>query len=71
MRYTFGRSMVVKRANVFALPEHLELLFGNIYICHHILPFILFANQEFVLGSESNPATLANEPKEGDLAPNN
>ena len=32
------------------------------------MPFVLFANEEFVLGSHGNPATLANETNEGYLA---
>ena len=53
---------------MFALPEHLQPPFGNIHNSLHVLPFVLFANQEFVLGGESDPAALANETKEGHLA---
>ena len=68
MRYTFGWSMVVEGSDVFTLANHTESLFGNIHVSHHILPFVLFANQEFVLGGESNPAAFANEPNKGYLA---
>ncbi len=68
MRYTSCRSMVVEGADVFALADHMELAFGHIHVCHDILPFVFFANQEFVFGGESNPATLANETNEGYLA---
>ena len=68
MGYTFGRSAVVEELEVFALPEDIELLFGNIYVGQDILPFVLFANEEFVLGGERNSATLANETNEGYMA---
>lgn len=69
MGYTFGPSAVVEGLEVFALPDDVELLFGNIHVCQDIVPFVLFANEEFVLGSHGNPSTLANETNEGDLAP--
>ena len=53
---------------MFALADHLKSLFGNIYICHDIVPFVLFADEELVLGGEGNPAALANETNEGHLA---
>jgi len=68
MRYTFGWLGVVERFDVFALADHMEPLFSNIHVCHQILPPILFADEELVLGSESNPATLTNKTKEGHLA---
>ena len=68
MGYTFGASMVVERSDVFALADHLKSLFSNIYICQDILPFVLFADEELVLGGESNPAARANETNEGHLA---
>jgi hypothetical protein len=68
MGYTFCCSAVGKGPNLFALADHMELAFGNVHVCHDILPFVFFANQEFVLGGESNPATLANETNEGYVA---
>jgi hypothetical protein len=68
MGYTFGSSMVVEGADGFSLPEDVEFLFCDIYVCQDILPFIFFANEEFVLGGEGNSATLANETNEGHLA---
>lgn len=68
MGYTFGSSMVVEGSDLFTLPDHLESLFGNIHVCHDILPFVLFANEEFVLGGERNSAAFANEPNEGHFA---
>ena len=68
MGYTFGSLGVVERFDVFALADHMEPLFGNIHICQDILPLVLFAKEEFVLGSESKSAALANEPNEGYLA---
>ena len=53
---------------MFALADHMELTLGNIHICHDILPFVFFANQEFVRGGEGNSAALANETKEGHVA---
>ena len=44
IRSTFGGSTVVKGFDVSALVDHMELLVGNIHICHHVLPFVLFAN---------------------------
>ena len=32
------------------------------------MPFVLFANQEFVIGSERNSATFPNQTNEGHLA---
>ena len=68
MRYTFGSSRVVEGADVLALPDHVESLFGNIHKGHHILPFVLFAKEEFVLGSERKSATFANETNERHIA---
>lgn len=68
MRYTFGWLGVVESFDVFALADHMQPPFGNIHNSLHILPFVLFANEEFVLGGESNSAALANEPKEGHMA---
>ena len=68
MGYTFGGSTVVKRFDVSALVDHMELLVCNIHICHHVLPFVLFANEEFVLGGEGDAATFANETKESHVA---
>jgi hypothetical protein len=68
MRYTFGASAVVEGFEVFVSANHMEPLFSNIYVCHHILPSVLFANQEFILGGESDPATFANETNEGYVA---
>jgi hypothetical protein len=68
MRYTFGVSTIVKGPNLFTLADHIQFFSGNIYVCHDILPFVLFANEEFVLGSESNPAAFANETNEGYIA---
>jgi hypothetical protein len=67
MGSTFGWLGVVERFDVFALADHLKSLFGNIYICHDILPFVLFADEELVLGGEGNPAALANETNKGYL----
>ena len=53
---------------MFALPDHMESLFCDIHVCQDILPFVLFANEEFVLGGEGNSAALANETNEGHLA---
>jgi len=68
MRYTFGASAVLEGFEVFALPDDVELLFGNLHNSHHVLPFVLFANQEFVLGGEDNPAAFADQTNEGHLA---
>ena len=68
MCYTFGGSKVVKGFDVSALGDHMELLVCNIHICHHVPPFVLFANEEFVLGSERDPATFANQTKAGHVA---
>ena len=68
MGYTFGSSLVVEGLDVFALPDHMESLCCYIHICQDILPFVFFANQEFVLGGDGNSAALANETKEGHLA---
>ena len=68
MGYTFGRLAVVEGLEVFALADDVEFLFGNVHVCQDIMPFVLFANEEFVLGSHGNPATLANETNEGYLA---
>src|SRR5687767_3420877 len=68
MGYTFGSSMVVEGADRFALPDHIESLFGDIHICHDILAFVCFANEEFVLGGKGDPATFANQTNERHLA---
>ena len=68
MGYTFGSSLVVEGLDGFALPDHKESLCCDIHICQDILPFVFFANQEFVLGGESNSAACANETNEGHLA---
>lgn len=68
MRYTFGLSMVVKGFDVFALPDHSGSLFCDIHDGQDILPFVLFAKEEFVLGREGNSATFANQTNEGHLA---
>ena len=68
MGYTFGPSAVVEELEVFALPEDIELLFGNIYVGQDILPFVLFAKEDFVGDGESKSATPANEPNEGHVA---
>ena len=60
--------MIVEGLDVFALPDHMQPPFGNIHNGLHILPLVLFANEEFVLGGEGNSAALANEPKEGHVA---
>ena len=68
IRYTLGSSMVVKRSNLFALADHIESFFGNIHDSHDVVPFVLFANEEFVFGGECNFAALANKPNERDVA---
>ena len=68
MRYTFGSSMVVKRSNLSALADHIESVFCYIHNRHDVVPFVLFADEELVLGSEGNPAALANETNKGHLA---
>ena len=60
--------MVVEKPDEFALPENTELLFNNIYNGHDVLPFVLFANEELVLGGHCYSAALANETNEGHLA---
>ena len=57
--------MVSEGTYVFALPDHVESLFCDIHVCHDILPFVLFANQEFVFGGEGNSAALANQTRPG------
>ena len=61
MGYTFGSLGVVEGLDVLALPDHVESLFGEIHVCQNILPFVVFADQEFILGGESNSAALTNE----------
>ena len=68
MRYTFSSSAVVEGSNVFALPDHMELLFCDVHDCGHILPLVLFANEEFVIGGEGNSAALADQTNEGHVA---
>ena len=68
MRYTFGSLRVVEGLDVFALPDHMKFLFCEIDVCQDILPFVLFAKQEFIRGGESKSATFANETNETDLA---
>ena len=68
MGYTFGSSMVIEGSDVFTLPDHMQSLFGNIHVCQDILPFVFFANQEFVLGGKRNSAAFANEPNESHIA---
>ena len=68
MGYTFGSSAVIEGSDVFAFPDHVELVFSNIYVCQDIVPFVLFAKEEFVFGSEGKSATFANETNEGHLA---
>ena len=68
MRSTFGSSMVVEGTDVFALADDVELLFCNIYVCQDIVPLVLFANQEFVIGGHGDLAALANETDEGHVA---
>ena len=53
---------------MLALPDDMESLFSDIHDGYHILPLVLFANQEFVLGGEGNSATFANQTKEGHVA---
>ena len=60
--------MVVEGLDAFALPEHMEVLFNYIYNCHDILPFVLFATEELVLGGHCYSAALADETNEGHLA---
>ena len=68
MGYTFWCSTVVEGADVCALADDMELAFGNIHVCHDILPLVLFTDEKLVLGSHGNLAALANEPNEGHLA---
>ena len=63
-----GQSRVVEGLDVFALPNDVEPLLGDIHDCHDIVPFVLFANQELVPGGERNSAALANETNECDVA---
>ena len=53
---------------MFAQADHIESLFCNIHDCHHIVPLVFFANEEFVIGRERNSAALANETNEGHFA---
>jgi hypothetical protein len=68
MGYTFGSLGVVEGLDVFALPDHVESLFGEIHVCQDILPFVLFANEEFVLGSAGNSAAFADQTNESYFA---
>jgi len=68
MGHTFGSSLVVEGSDVFTLPDHTKSLFGDIHVRHNILPFVFFANQEFVFGSKRNSAAFANEPNESHIA---
>ena len=53
---------------MFALADHIESLFSDIHHCQHIVPFVSFAQEELVLGSEREPAALANETNESHIA---
>jgi hypothetical protein len=58
----------VERFDVFSLPDHIEFLFGDIHAGQHILPLVLFANEEFVIGRECKPAALPNETNKRHIA---
>ena len=68
MGYTFQPLGVVEGFEVFALPDHMKPLCCDIHVCQDILPFVFFANQEFVIRGERNSATLANKTNERDVA---
>jgi len=53
---------------VFSLADHTESFLGDLHDCPHILPFVLFANEELVIGGECNSAALANETNERHVA---
>ena len=53
---------------MFDLPDHLEPLVCDVHDCRDILPLVLFANEEFILGGESNSAALTNETNERHMA---
>src|SRR5512144_1419663 len=53
---------------MFALASHIQSFSGDIYNCHDILPFVLFANEELVVGGYCYSAALADETNEGHLA---
>ena len=68
MRYTFGASGVIERLEVLALPDDVKSLFGDLHNCQDVLPLVLFTDHEFVVGSNSNSAAVANETNERDIA---
>jgi len=68
MGYTFRSLTVIEGADAFAFPNHVGFLFCDIHVGQDILPFVLFAKEEFVGDGESKSATPANEPNEGHVA---
>ena len=68
MRYTFCLSTIGEGLDVFALAKHIEFSFCDVHDGHHILPFVLFANEELVIGGERNSSALADQAKEGHVA---
>lgn len=49
---------------MLALAAHTESFLGDIHDCPYIVSFVLFANEELVIGGERNSAALANQTNE-------